>query len=171
MTLKMEVFRIDNREYLIGDCIKPQNEYQNKLKGDKLKVEEILEKWRPENKPSRNSIVMVFETFESAKSHWTIQSNSKFYKAKITNEQILHRGDFNKVEELFKNINEPNNVENIAIEYWNGIMTENPKVEIFVNSIVLNEILSASENERKNAYRIRAGLEPIKNIRIITNEN
>lgn len=171
MTLKMKVFRIDNREYRVGDYIKPQNEYQNKLKGDRLKVEKLLEKNRPENKPNRNSIVMVFESFESAKFHWTIQKNSKFYKAEISDEEILHRGDFNKVEELFININQPDTAENIASEYWNGVMTENPKAEIFVNSINVNEVISESENERKNEYRIRAGFDSVRNVRIIKEGN
>ena len=164
----MITFRIDNRDYRVDAIILPQRIYQNDLDSKKKRVEEILEDSRPENKPSRDSILMVFDNFEDAKKHWTIQRNSKFYQTEIKEVEILHIGDFNIVEEIFKNIDNEIIAKDIAKEYWNGILTENPKKEIFVNQAKVELIMSNSELERKNAYAIRAGLGNPK-IRIIKN--
>ena len=164
----MITFRIDNRDYLVDNIILPQSIYQNDLDSKKKRVEEILEESRPENKPSRDSILMLFDNFEDAKKHWTIQRNSKFYQTEIREEEILHIGDFNIVEEVFKNIDNEIIAKDIAKEYWNGKLTENPKKEIFVNLAKVEIIISNLELERKNAYAMRAGLGNPK-IRTITN--
>lgn len=101
----MKTFRIDNRNFKVGDRIFPQDIYQSKLDDKRTLVEQILENYRPKNKPARNSVLMLFKEFEHAKQHWTIQKDAKFYKTEISENDILHIGDYNKVEELFKHLN------------------------------------------------------------------
>jgi len=166
----MRVFRIDNRAYATNDLIEPQGEYQNALDAVRIRVEQILEDNRPEEKPVRDTILMVFEEFEDAKNHWTIQTNSKFYQSEIEQVDILHRGDYNKVEELYRSIDDVNAAGLIAQEYWNEEMTEDPKIEIFVESATVTVVKSNIEIERKNAFAIRLGQEPRRGVRIIINE-
>ncbi|SKB88492.1 hypothetical protein SAMN05660866_03750 [Maribacter arcticus] len=164
----MMLFRIDKRDFNVNDKILPQNAYQNELDDSRKKVEEVLEFNRPKHKPKRNEILMLFENFEDAKHFWTIQKNSKFYRGEISETEIFHIGDFNKIEELFKNISDTKIANKIAKEYWNSEMTENPKKEIFVNEVITDKVMSDSEIERKNAFAIRAGLGNPK-IKIILN--
>lgn len=163
----MKTFRIDNREFINGDTISPQNIYQDKLDNVRIKVEEILERNRPTNKPKRNSVLMLFQEFKDANHHWTIQKNSKFYRTVIDETDILHIGDFNKVEELYKYLSDNETADKIANEYWNCVMTDKPKKEIYVREATVDKVMSRSEEERKNAYAIRAGLGK-PGIRIIT---
>ncbi len=163
----MKTFRIDNRDFGVGDTILPQNNYQSKLDKKRADVEQVLENNRPTNKPERNSILMLFKEFNHANHQWTIQKGAKFYKTEIDENEILHIGDYNKVEELFKNIENSNLAQQIAKDYWNGVMTNNPKEEIFVNSAIVSEIKSNSEKERKNTFAIRAGFGNFK-IRTVT---
>lgn len=164
----MKVFRIDNRPFEVNGVITPQNQYQGVLDQNRALIEELLEAHRPVGKPRRNEILMVFQHFDNAKDHWTIQTNSKFYRAEIQEVDIIHIGDYNKVEELWANCNNPERALQIAIEYWDGIMTDNPKVEIFVAAAPVTHVLSNSERERTNAYRIRKKFEPFRGVRIIT---
>ncbi len=165
---KMKTFRIDNRVFDVNGVIPPQNQYQGQLTGDRANVEEILEANRPEDKPRRNEILMVFQNFDDAKGHWTIQTNSKFYRTEIADEDVLHIGDYNKIEELHRNINDPERAAQIAIEYWQEVMTDNPKPEIFVATAPVTHVLSNNEQERKNALKLRHNFEPIRGVRIVT---
>ncbi len=164
----LRVYRIDNRVFDTGDTIDPQREYQDKLDGKRKSVENLLEQHRPHDKPARGSVLMLFEDFEDAKRHWTIQSNSKFYQLEIDETDILHTGDYNKVEQLFNNIDDNDKATQIAHEYWQGLMTAIPKPELFVKSATVKNIISNIETERKNAFAIRAGLPPQQGIRLIT---
>ena len=165
----MKAYRIDKRDFQIGDFMLPQNEYQNVIDEKRLSAETVLEKHRPKNKPRRKDIIMLFQEFKDAKHFWTIMTNSKFYKSEIDEKDILHIGDFNKVESLFVNINNENEAFRIAKEYWNGTFTESPKPEILLNSACVSKIISNSEKERKNAFAERAGLAQ-NGIRIINEE-
>lgn len=164
----MKTFRIDKRDFAERYIITPQNCYQNKLNDLRRSVEDILEENRPENKPARNSVLMLFDNFDAAKHFWTIQTGSKFYQTQISEEEILHIGDMNKVEEIFHNISDTDKANQIAIEYWEGLMTSNPKREIFVMNAVVENIKSNSEVERKNALAIRVGLMSNPRVRIVT---
>ena len=163
----MRAFRIDNRNFDVNGILTPQNQYQGQLTGSRAQVEEILEANRPNHLPARNTILMVFQNFTDAKKHWTIQANSKFYRAEIEERDILHIGDYNKVEELYQNLNNPIRAAQIAVEYWKGIMTASPKPEIFVVAAPVTHVLSNDEQERKNAYRLRGGFDPLTDVRII----
>lgn len=163
-------YRVDNRNFDCGDIIEPQNAYQGDLDENRKMVEMILEQNRPSVKPKRNEILMLFEEFETAKRHWLIQTNSKFYRTNIPEETILHLGDYNKVEELFKSIKDIDKANEIAKEYWNSEMTSNPKVEIFVESAIIEKIIDNSEEVRLNTKKAYLNCHNPK-IKIITTEN
>lgn len=153
----MKAFRIDKREFQIGDLMTPQNEYQNLIDERRLLVEKILENNKPEDKPRRNEVIMLFGEFNDAKHFWTIMTNSNFYKSEIHESYILHRGDYNKVESLYENIDNIKEANRLAKEYWESNFTERPKLELLLNSAIVSEIISNSENERRNALALRVG--------------
>jgi hypothetical protein len=165
----MYTFRIDKRDFTVGDKILPQNVYQNRLDAKRRLVEYILEQFRPENKPARNSILMVFELLDDAKELWWKISDSKLYKTEILETEILHIGDYNKVEELYKCILESRNGDLIAQEYWNSILTENPIIEIFVNQATVSEVFSNPVQERHSILAKKIGIS-ISDIQIIEND-
>jgi hypothetical protein len=166
----MRTYRIDNRIIKIGDELLPQGKYQGELDKKKIRVEEILERNRPKDKPQRGSVLMLFRNFQNAKKHWTIQKDSKFYNVELLEAEILHIGDYTKVEQLYKCVEDEEQANRIAREYWAGEMSENGIPEIFVGKATVSEIVSDDEKERKNAFSIRAGNVGMKGIRIINEE-
>jgi hypothetical protein len=154
----MKAYRIDKRDFQIGNLMTSQNEYQNLLDEKRLSVEKILESNRPEDKPRRNDVIMLFQEFKDAKHFWTIMTNSKFYKSEIDELDILHIGDFNKVESIFVNIDNTEEAIRLAKEYWESKFTDRPKPELLLNCASVSKIISNSELERKNAFAERVGL-------------
>jgi hypothetical protein len=148
----MRCFRIDNREKCVGDILLPQGVYQYSLDKERLEVEELLESFRPKDKPKRDSILMLFSDFGSAKNHWLKQKNSKFYQIEIENHEILHKGDYRLVEQIFSSLQSKNNsvAKALACKYWESKITETSIVEIFVNKATITKVISASEEQRKN---------------------
>lgn len=57
---------------------------------------------------------MVFELFDNAKEFWLKVSNSKLYKTEILEPEILHIGDYNKIEDLYECILDGRNGDHIA---------------------------------------------------------
>lgn len=153
----MRTYRIDNRQSVSGDTIPPQSQYQSKLTADRKSVEDLLEKYRPKDKPSRHSILMLFENFNDALTHWTKQKNAIFYQTIIDENNILHKGDYFITELIYKALKE--NIEekatSLAKEYWDGKMTDKPIVEIFVKEACVGKIISDSEEQRKQELKIR----------------
>lgn len=142
----MIAYRVDDREYKVGGIIQPrlksflrENDPKHQIK---LKVEQIFDMYKPLNKPSRNKVLMVFTSLDRAKHHWLIYSGSSLYKVEIESSDILHQGDFNKVEELFKMIEsgvDDCDVENLVRAYWSGEDIKEP--EFFVSEAIVVEIL------------------------------
>jgi len=147
-------YRIDNRDFCCGDRVLPQNIYQEKLDDKRMLVEDILEQNRPASIPKRNEILMLFEDFNVARQHWIKQRNSKFYQTIVPQNRILYIGDYDKVEELFRNIENLKRANEIAKEYWNSEMTTISKVEVFVDSSIVEKIVSNSDEERQHTYSI-----------------
>jgi len=149
------MYRIDNRIFSIGDSITPQRLYQSQLRDGKIEVEQILEANRLQMKPKRTDILMLFEDFESAKSHWIKQKDGIFYEVSINDQDIIHIGDYSKVEELYDAISKGKDYTHIAMEYWNGMFSKKPVKEFFVMSACVKNVISNSEEERKNEFKAK----------------
>ena len=157
----MDLYRIDNRERTIGQIFEPQNLYMSSLDGRRLEVEEFLEFYRPETKPSRQSVLMLYEDFEAAKNHWLKQINSKFYQIEAEGIEILHQADSLLIEFLFENWNARESFDEVEIAkgYWNGSFSERPIIEIFVRSATITKIISSSEQQRWNELLYKRQIE------------
>jgi hypothetical protein len=156
----MRTYRIDDRDFVPTDIITPQGKYFERLNGTASTVEEVLERHRPEDKPHRNKILMLFQEYNPAKIHWTRQVGAKFYTSEIEEEAILHIGDYNITEKIFHALkgSKTADADALAISYWEGDMSENPIREIFVNEAPVESIISNSEAQRKNEKCVRQGL-------------
>jgi hypothetical protein len=173
----MKSYRIDNRKLKIGDVLNPQEKYQAELTGSKKCVEDILEKCRPETKPKRKSVLMLFEDFNDSRNHWVKQKDAIFYQTAITENEILHKGDYEIVEQIYCALNNQD-IEKATIlanDYWDGKMTENPIVEIFVSQSDIDKIISDSEEQRKQELKIKhsnafGAFKPDSKIKRVTEE-
>ena len=174
----MKTYRVDNRKKEIGEILVPQNKYQSGLSTDKKNVEDILEKYRPKDKPQRNSILMLFWDFKDALTHWTKQQNAIFYRTTIDEKAILHKGDFKITEQIYAAIKQGDieKAEILAKEYWDGKLDNNPIIEIFVTDAMVDKIISDSEVERKHELKLRHSIafgdfKPDPRIKRVTDED
>jgi len=147
----MIAFRIDKRDFSIKSVILPSKKYQKNISDDGRKLEAILEKMRPEDKPKRSDSLFLFETYEEASRFWTIMSNSKFYEVEFNERDVLHIGDMNLTEEMFKNISNDEILEKTAYKYWSSENSIKPRIEILVRKSTVKKIISKSEDDRCKA--------------------
>jgi hypothetical protein len=173
----VKTYRIDNRTVNIGDTLLPQNQYQSKLEDVKKSIEEILEEHRPKEKPARHSILMLFPDFIAARNHWVKQKEAKFYRTKVSESNILHKGDYMLVEQIYGAImkKEEDKAKDLALSYWEGKMSANPIVELFVKEAVVEKLISDSEEQRKHELKIKhsaalGGFTPDKKIPRVTDD-
>jgi hypothetical protein len=149
----MPFYRIDRRQFQVGDIITPNAAFINNIGADRLIVEELLEAHRPANKPNRNQILKLFESKEEAIRYWVLDPNSKFYEVELLeNEEILHRGNYNFVEQIKREANQQNKI-TIVNDYWNEVIIEGNIIENFVNQARVIDVVSDDEEERKNTQR------------------
>lgn len=161
----MIAYRVDDRDFQINSIITPRNEsFIRKTdfnESIKLKVEEILELYRPLEKPKRDKILMLFKNLERAKRHWSLYSNSKIYQVEIDSRNINHIGDYQKVETLYnliKNDNS-NDLESFAKTYWSELNVVEP--ELFINEALVTKILG-NNNDRQKFLKARLGISPME---------
>lgn len=174
----MKCYRIDKREKGIGDILLPQGVYQFSLDRERLEVEKLLESFRPKDKPKRDSILMLFSDFNSAKNHWLKQKNSKFYQMEIEIHEILHKGDYRLVEQIFSSLQFQNEsvAQSLACQYWESKITEISITELFVNQATIIKVISASEEQRQNEIlfkhkKVAPDIRPNPNIeRVVEND-
>lgn len=161
----MNCYRVDERDFKIGELIEPRyDEFireSDSKKEIKQKVEKLLENYRDKNKPCRTQVLMLFSNLERAKRHWSLISNSKLYQVEIDPQSIIHIGDYEKIEELYKIIGkasfDKNYAKSIALDYWAGNNIKEP--ELFVMSSKVTKILGI-ESDRINFLKNRLGITP-----------
>ena len=165
----MAYYRIDRRDFEIGDTITPNAAFINNVNEQGVEVERILENLRPETKPNRNEIVKLFDSFIAAKKYWVLDPNSKFYEVEIAETDILHRGNYPLVERLAKETDE--GIKNrIANEYWNDEVVDDTIAENYVNEARVIRIVCKDEKIRNNTKRHLYNLPTIPKIPILADE-
>jgi hypothetical protein len=168
----MKTYRIDNRKDI--KILSPQDKYQSRLDEKKKSVEDLLERKRPKDKPERNKILMLFIDFKDALKHWTNQKGAIFYQTFIDENAVLHKGDYVIVEKIHAalNNNDITRAESLADDYWKGVLTQRPIIELFVNEALITKVISDSEKERINEKLKRTGmLEPDPKTRRVIEED
>lgn len=149
----MKLYRVDKRDFGIGDEVVSAQEYYYKFRELSKKVEDILETYRPINKTKRTSCVFSFENELDAKKHWAKMSNAKLYLISLGNNEILHRGDMTLLDEMQAVLEKGEDVSELAKKYWDGYLSDNPVIEILTKEIIVTEIISKSDLERLEYFK------------------
>jgi hypothetical protein len=155
----MTFYRIDKRIFRAGDVIKPDGAFIKNADSNRKLIETYLENCRPENKPNRNQVVKLFNSFDAAKNYWVLDSHAIFYEVEVENE-ILHRGDYNLIEKMQKILskNEEDKLTEMACSYWEDEPNEGSIIEYFSVDPIVIRVVCDDENIRINAQRQKYGL-------------
>ena len=97
------IFRVDKRSYEIGEIILPQTIFEEQLKDEKLKMEEMLNKKRIPGIPERSKCLFLFQDLQGALRFYS-KYGGNVYGVKALS-PIYYRGDMNKLDnilDLFK---------------------------------------------------------------------
>ncbi len=143
------LYRVDRRLYSKGDIIEPQTDFEDSLKEEKLKMEKLLDKKRPDGIPERNKCLFLFQDLQGALRFFSKYGGNIY--GVIPHSPIYHRGDMNKLDnifDLFKFIEEDKDgiLEAATSEYWKeGTHTFCPCYEILVNSATVVDVLCGND--------------------------
>lgn len=152
------MFRVDKRQYYIGDLIQVSGtSYQDDLyfTEKKQRIENILEQEKPRNvNIVRNSGLYIFSELSDAIRFCCSMRNSKIYKVTSSNNTTrYHRGDMNWMEVMQQFDENEIVLRQMATLYWNGIKTFKPCWEMLVNEVIVTSVIVQNEEERIDIYR------------------
>jgi hypothetical protein len=154
-------FRADKRRFSVGDTILPTGGDFAELHQDIGKeMEELLARLRPKKKPVRRDNLFVFEDVEAAKKYWSKMKGGNLYEVEIDAKRILHRGDMELTEEIGRLLRGKQDATQLAIQYWKGVMSKAPEVELLVPQATALQLLG-SEAERLEELKRRWGVVPL----------
>lgn len=145
------MYRVDRRQYNIGEIIEPpENSYQN-VDGfniDKEKLELILEEEKPNTITiSRKNGLFIFPELSDAIRFSCVMTDSKIYKVEATPEtSFFHRGDMNLTEVMSKVNGNDEVLRALAQSYWKSEKTFKPCWEVLLNKVQVSKII-IGENE------------------------
>lgn len=147
----MPYYRVDRRLFKVGDVISSANEYYDKFKGIAKTVEDTLEVTRPKNqKKLRTECLFVFEDEKCAKKHWSKMVDGKLYEVSIEGAITFHRGDMALMDAMKQLLEAGSDITKLAEDYWREECSAKPEMEILVSSAVVVDVISTSDNERKD---------------------
>lgn len=154
-------FRVDKRNFSVGDRITTASEYYGKFAGIAQTIEAGLDAARPRHVPSRQECLFVFEDLEAARKHWSKMADGKLYRVDVTPQDFIHRGDMALMDAMKALAESGTDWQSTARRYWAGDRCDAPEIEVLVRSAIVSEVISASDTERR-AYlleRWRVGSE------------
>jgi len=154
----MKAYRVDRKNFDVADPVYPTGEYFDELDSKGEIVENCLEENRPSNKPKRNKVLHIFQKLEDAQKFWSKMKTGKLSIVEIDDKELLHQGDMEITENMYKNSDDAHILKQLAEKYWSGKNTSNPEIEILVESAIVTEIFSKDETERKQEFIKRSGL-------------
>tara|TARA_Y100000588_G_C13858540_1_gene755165 strand:+ start:127 stop:627 length:501 start_codon:yes stop_codon:yes gene_type:complete len=157
-------YRVDTRPFIIEDLIPPRGEQFIRGSNLDLKtaVENLLKEHKPKSKPNRDGILMIFQNLEMAITHWRRVKGASLYEVEYDTKYVLHRGDYNKVEAIFKELQRDINSEKaieLAIDYWKELNIEVP--ELFVENASVTNVLG-SDAERIELLKREMNIAPFE---------
>lgn len=143
-----ELFRVDKRDFNVGDVASTAAEYYDKFPPETQLVEERFEEFRPSHKPPRRGCLFLFESLDAARNHWSIMTDGKLYKTELADEDILHCGDMRLLDVIADKVKTGEPTDQLYRDYWNGVMTDQPIVELMVSSAPIVAVVSKDQEER-----------------------
>jgi len=153
----MPYYRVDKRDYEVGDRIMTAGEYVRLFTEEQRSIEGFLEESRPPEKPPREGSLFLFEDLGVARKHWSKMKQGKLYEVE-TPTSVLHRGDMQLTEHLWKALQAGKSTQDLCAGYWRGDMTEKPEVEVLVAEAIVRAVISKDDGERHRHLMGRSGM-------------
>ncbi len=165
----MKYYRIDRRIFQLNELIKPSASFYNHSDSRRIEIEDILEDNRPIDKPNRNEVVKVFNSFDAAKKYWILDPNSIFYEVSVEADQILHQGNYDLLTEI-SNTKDKERQRKMSIEYWMNDINTPCTLEFYIKEAPVIRIICNNEKIRKNTKRSHYRYDTIPGIPILKDE-
>ena len=152
------IFRVDKRNYKIGDIIFPQSEFEKALEGEKLRLEIMLNQKRACKIPERGKCLFLFHDLQGALRFYLKYGGNVYGVEAIP--PFYHRGDMNKLDnilDLFKYVDDDETDEykivgsQEADPFQSKISNESPIAKAIMNKKVGDIVEVESPN---GAYKI-----------------
>jgi hypothetical protein len=143
-------YRVDGRKFAPKADIYPDLNGQTEFDDVRKRTEEILEKVRAEQfptKPFRSDSLFITDDLDCAEQLWRTHDKKYLYKVSIDEKSVAHRGDMNWVDEIGAELRrapmmEPDlkKIYEMAKKYWREEKTQQPCNEM---------LLPNAKNERQ----------------------
>lgn len=143
----IKLFRVDKRDFEVGDIIESAKEFLRKGPPGAIEIEKQFEKMRPDTFLPRTHCLFLFERINDAQKHWSKMSEGKLYEVTVDNISILHRADMNLVDLAYKNLKDEDKVKFYATQYWSGVLCSSSIVEVLVRSATVSSIISKCQKK------------------------
>lgn len=148
-------FRVDKRDFYIGDAVLPAGEFWDKAPAGTQEVEAIFESRRPAHLPQRVGALYVFEALEDAKKYWSKMKDGKLYEVEAELSDVLLRADMALVDCAHAHLGCADQIAGKADRYWAEVRGENATIEVLVNRAKVCRIISKDDKERYEYLRSR----------------
>jgi hypothetical protein len=142
----MMAYRVDKQDLTPGQELSPGGFY-DQLDSDRKSVEELLERFKPEEKPSRRTAIFVFAVIDDAKMWAKERFTRKLYRVEVNEADILHRGDWKWPAKILKAHGDLETQRVCAESYWKGEKTSDPVIELMVRKALVVDLLPMDQEK------------------------
>lgn len=167
-------FRVDKRDFVVGDAVLPAGEFWDKAPEGTQEVEAVFESRRPAHLPQRVGTLYVFEALEDAKKYWSKMKDGKLYEVEVELSDVLLRADMALVDSAHALLGCADQIAEKADKYWAERRGENATIEVLVNSARVSRIISKDDKERYEYLRsrvlVRSSLPTSSTLCVVDNE-
>lgn len=136
------LYRVDQRDFKVGDIIEPIEVFENKLEEEKAELEFALDENRLEGMPSRKDCLFLFQSL-SAALLFASKYGGNIYE--VNPNTIYHKGDMNILDNIlsiFRYTVDPDIRKAAVFEYWKaGTHTFYPCYEFLVESATVKDVV------------------------------
>lgn len=167
-------FRVDKRDFDIGDAVLPAGEFWDKAPSGTQEVEVVFESRRPAHLPQRVGALYVFEALKDAKKYWSKMKDGKLYEVEVKLSDVLLRADMALVDSAHALLGCAGQIAEKADMYWAEGRGENATIEVLVNCARVSRIISKDDKERYEYLRswmlVRSTLPTSNTLSVVDNE-
>ena len=141
----MMLYRVDKREFKIGDVISPSPTFEKGLDEMRKAVENMLNHERPKGIPQRGDCLFLFQDLICA-LRFFYKYGGTIYG--VNTEQCFYKGDMNILDnilDIFRITCDETLRTHAVKRYWeSGSHTFNPCYEILTNSAIVEKVILTS---------------------------
>lgn len=139
-------YRVHHEVLEPGDEVPKSDIFFEEIDEERRDIEEVFEDLRSEgDDPPRKGRRFVFEDLDGAKSFLIRKKSERLFEVEVSQDAILHRGDWNWLNRAMEN-----DPESCARSYWSGEPTENPIWEWIVSKAFVVREIEVDSKERAN---------------------